>query len=144
MPGTWTVKDHIPTAEDWENTSWILDIGAAKHIPLGTVIAIDANRELVMTPPDGIPIKSEGPVEVSEAGLINGNFLGLKEWMVGVLSMIVLVGPRGREERHITLLSMIGDPDNVGVMGGTGGGGSRLERLASRRRSLRPPPDSGR
>ncbi len=133
MPGTWTVKDYTPTAEDWENTSWILDIGAAKYMSLGTVIEIDADLFLtirVPTEPGSVTHTSKDPVAVSEAGLINGNFVGLdengkKKPMVAAISMIVLEDPEDpevKEERHITVLSMIGDPDNVGVMGGSSGG----------------------
>lgn len=126
MSDTYTVSDQIPTTEDWQDSEWVLDAGRADLVPRQTMVSIDSDLNITLYYPRGAIYSSQDPATISAGGLLSSTFSAVNDGapMIAVFTMIILEDSEDPnvQDRHITMLTMVDDPDDVGVMAGSGGG----------------------
>ncbi len=136
MAKTYTVSNHIPQAGDWALTQWDLTLADTQKVKAGSSVVVESDLTVkILEPtsssaPRALIWTSEEPATLSDSGQLNGSGpyddgTG-SELITIVFSMVQLTvdDPDGPiVERHITMLTLEGDPEDVGVMGGSEGGG---------------------
>lgn len=138
MAKTYFVSNRIPQTGDWALTLWTLTLADTQKVKPGSEVVIEADLNVRIFPPNSSPPQrtpiwsSEQAATLSDSGQLNGS--GYYDDGTGsgpklitiVFSMIQLTEDNPDApivERHITMLTLEGDPEDVGVMGGAEGEG---------------------
>ncbi len=123
----WRVENVHIDEEAWADTTWNVNVQQSRHIERNSTVNIGPLPELEITvsQPSQPPLGPIGGSYTEQNGLLAAYFPaeGSAEEVGIVFSMIVLKEEvSGDIDRHITALTMEGDPDDTGVMGAEDGG----------------------
>lgn len=133
---TYAVSNRNPNELDWigedqQGTTWLLSLGDTQVVQPNSTVTVDSRRIVSIyapsSPPDSGALiwQSTEPATLTKSGLLYGSGYHDQKLMTVVFSMILLTEENPDTEvveKHITMLTMENDPDDVGVMAGQEGG----------------------
>lgn len=130
---SYTVSDTIPDWQAWSSEDWTIDIAQTSYVPLGTLVRVTAENVTFLFQNGNT---QSSPASITESGLVNFVFTPENDTTTAnnvlvpagtpvmmVMTMIILEDSNGTEDKHATVLTLVDDPDDAGVMGASGGGG---------------------
>ncbi len=140
----YTVSNHIPNQSDWIGQSFILDLGDTTYVPKGTVVTVAKDfSSVTFTYPNGTNTISTNPPVLAASGLLSvhgrtpfdtvtaNNVPVAANTPIFMVFTMIIVNDLNVDEvdRHFTILTLVDDPENAGVMGGSDGGGGPLPQI---------------
>ncbi len=120
----WTVVNALTTEDDWKETRWTIDKQDTEHVHDSNWISISQNLVVTLHQLSG-DRQASGQYNDNN-GLLAVYFptSGSEGEVEIVMSMVQYDDGTGDPpDKHITILTTDGDPENAGVMGAEEGGG---------------------